>query len=179
MGEDPPPRAIPSPHPPPPNFHFIEPRHRYIDSTKGVYRKMPFMTDLYPRKSSKSDVYSFCRTIQGRVQDFATGGAIDVLSMLDHLRCAVYRHTALRKCCILAINFLHWDIGADRVYVSLGTAGTYPGYGPVYRNVPWYLICRTVPCLHSTVPWLSPVPSTTYVAIFEIHMYRPPSFISL
>ena len=26
---------------------------------------------------------------------------------------------------------------ADRVYVSLGTAGTYPGYGPVYRNVPW------------------------------------------
>ena len=27
--------------------------------------------------------------------------------------------------------------GADRVYVSLGTAGTYPGYGPVYRNVPW------------------------------------------
>ena len=100
--------------PPPPNFHFIEPRHRYIDSTKGVYRKMPFMTDLYPRRSSKSDVYSFCRTIQGRVQDFATGGGgyIDVLSMLDHLRCAVYRHTALRKCCILAINFLHWDIGA-------------------------------------------------------------------
>ena len=28
-------------------------------------------------------------------------------------------------------------ISADRVYVSLGTAGTYPGYGPVYRNVPW------------------------------------------
>ena len=26
---------------------------------------------------------------------------------------------------------------SDRVYVSLGTAGTYPGYGPVYRNVPW------------------------------------------
>ena len=25
---------------------------------------------------------------------------------------------------------------ADRD-VSLGTAGTYPGYGPVYRNVPW------------------------------------------
>ena len=24
-------------------------------------------------------------------------------------------------------------------YVSLGTAGTYPGYGPVYRNVPWWL----------------------------------------
>ena len=29
-------------------------------------------------------------------------------------------------------------ISADRVYVSLGTAGTYPGYGPVYRNVPWF-----------------------------------------
>ena len=28
---------------------------------------------------------------------------------------------------------------ADRVYVSLGTAGTDPGYGPVYRNVPWQL----------------------------------------
>ena len=26
---------------------------------------------------------------------------------------------------------------ADRVYVSLGTAGTYHGYGPVYRNIPW------------------------------------------
>ena len=23
---------------------------------------------------------------------------------------------------------------ADRVYVSLGTAGRYPGYGPVYRG---------------------------------------------
>ena len=30
-----------------------------------------------------------------------------------------------------------WPSLADGVYVSLGTAGTYPGYGPVYRNVPW------------------------------------------
>ena len=36
---------------------------------------------------------------------------------------------------------------------------------------------RTLFTLHRTLT--VPVPSTTYVAIFEIHMYRPPSFISL
>ena len=54
---------------------------------------------------------------------------------------------------------------------TLGTVRyteTYPGN---------YLICRTVLTLHRTLT--VPVPSTTYVAIFEIHMYRPPSFISV
>ena len=31
---------------------------------------------------------------------------------------------------VFLIQF-HMLSGADRVYVSLGTAGTYPGYGPV------------------------------------------------
>ena len=39
--------------------------------------------------------------------------------------------------CTVPCQSVHSLTDADRVYVSLGTAGTYPGYGPVYRNVPW------------------------------------------
>ena len=56
--------------------------------------------------------------------------------------------------------------------LTLGTSGI-PKRTLVLSDMP----DRTLFTLHRTLT--VPVPSTTYVAIFEIHMYRPPSFISL